>query len=262
MPVDPTLVALLAASAFFGALVSSFSGFAYSPVAAMFLVAVLPPSTLIPLLMICSILVRVTAIAHVGRTWNMARCAPMLLAGAAGVAIAVALLPLIDARHFRIGFGLFLASYALIMLRGLARHLGGNPSPQVESAVGLVGGIVGGLTAMPGAIPVLYCNMRGLPKNEQRGIVEPFILVMQVFALVMLLAAGQLDREIVAHVILTLPALGFGTAAGLLLYGRASDRQFRQIVLALLFVTGLGSAAAGEVGSILQLSETLVASLR
>lgn len=35
---------------------------------------------------------------------------------------------------------------------------------------------------MPGAIPTIWCDMRGMPKSDQRGLVQPFIAIMQLFA--------------------------------------------------------------------------------
>jgi hypothetical protein len=34
-----------------------------------------------------------------------------------------------------------------------------------DAAVGFAGGLVGGLTAMPGAFPTIWCDLRGLPKE-------------------------------------------------------------------------------------------------
>jgi len=42
--------------------------------------------------------------------------------------------------------------------------------------VGFAGGLVGGLTAMSGAVPTLWCDLHGLSQLEQRGIVQPFML--------------------------------------------------------------------------------------
>jgi hypothetical protein len=50
-------IAVLLASVFAGALVSSFAGFAFSPVAGVALLYFFPHSTVIPLLMLCSVLV-------------------------------------------------------------------------------------------------------------------------------------------------------------------------------------------------------------
>jgi len=52
-----------------------------------------------------------------------------------------------------------------------------------QCAVGFLGGFVGGLTAMPGVAVAIWYELRGLPKNDQRALVLPFILIMQTFGI-------------------------------------------------------------------------------
>jgi len=55
-----------------------------------------------------------------------------------------------------------------------------------DAVVGFGGGLVGGLTAMPGAVPTIWCDLRGLPKDQQRGLVQPY-------------AGPDLQRSLVTH---------------------------------------------------------------
>lgn len=48
----------------------------------------------------------------------------------------------------------------------------------------MLGGITGGAIAFPGVAPTIWCGLRGLPKDVQRGVVQPFILAIQVATLV------------------------------------------------------------------------------
>jgi uncharacterized protein len=112
--------------------------------------------------------------------------------------------------------------------------------PRTEIAVGFAGGLVGGLTAMPGAVPVLYCDCKGCPKEVQRATVQPFILGVQVLALTLMVATGAVDREVVGLVAMAVPALAAGIAIGLMLFGRVPDAGFRRAVLILLLVTSAG----------------------
>ena len=48
---------------------------------------------------------------------------------------------------------------------------------------------------MPGAIPTIWCDMRGMPKSDQRGLVQPFIAIMQVLALALLLGRQSLSSK-------------------------------------------------------------------
>src|SRR4028119_427233 len=106
LPALPYLVLL--ASVFAGAVVSSFAGFAFSPVAGVALLYFLPHNTVVPLLMLCSVLVQVASLVYLRRRLTLKNTGPMFAGGALGVALAIFLFKSVDARAFQIGFGLFL----------------------------------------------------------------------------------------------------------------------------------------------------------
>jgi hypothetical protein len=114
--------------------------------------------------------------------------------------VAVPLMATVHPHSFRIAFGVFLAGYALYML---TRHLlirrpltpaAGAASVPALSVVGLAAGALGSLTAMPGALMVVWCELRGLSKESQRALVQPFIIAVQIFCHRPLLLAAARDR--------------------------------------------------------------------
>jgi uncharacterized membrane protein YfcA len=112
--------------------------------------------------------------------------------------------------------------------------------PRLHSAVGFAGGLVGGFTAMPGALPVIWCELRGVAREQQRGIVQPFILGMQVLAVAMLaMRPGVIRGELLRYTLLALPALAAGVILGLFLFSRIDNARFRAATLWLLVVSGL-----------------------
>ena len=160
---DPVI--MLNAGIFAGAVVSGLCGFAFSAVAGAILLQVLPPAEAVPLMMACSLVPQAVSLVALRRTVKW-RGNPVLIAGGAlGILPALYLLQHIDARTFRIGFGLFLAAYAATMLFGPAiAAVRDAPGRLRDAAVGFGGGLIGGLTAMPGALPAIWCDLRGMPK--------------------------------------------------------------------------------------------------
>ncbi|HET7155147.1 MAG TPA: sulfite exporter TauE/SafE family protein [Hyphomicrobiaceae bacterium] len=237
---DPTAFVVLSAGVFAGAVVSGLAGFAFSAVAGAILLHLLPPVEAVPLMMACSLVVQGISLTKLRHTVQW-RSSPMLMAGGAlGVLPALYLLHHIDAGLFRMGFGIFLAGYAACMLlRPAGILLRATQGGLRHAAVGFGGGLIGGLTAMPGALPVIWCDLRGMPKEQQRGLVQPYITVMQVFALALLLSRYGISNEALWNLTLSLPALLAGTALGMLLFGKINDAWFRRVVLAILLVAGL-----------------------
>jgi uncharacterized membrane protein YfcA len=145
-----------------------------------------------------------------------------------------------DPTVFRIGFGVFLAAYAGYMLFRPAVHFFRNAEgPWHDAVVGFAGGLVGGVTAMPGAVPTVWYDLRGLAKERQRGLVQPYITVMQIAALALLATRSGLPKSIVQDVAHCLLPLAAGTVVGLALFGRVNDGQFRRVVLGVLLLSGL-----------------------
>jgi len=92
---------------------------------------------------------------------------------------------------------------------------------------------------MPGALPTIWCDMHGVPKNQQRGLVQPFIAAMQIFALVLMLSHSSLSSKLVVDFVVSLPALAAGTLLGVAMVCSVNELAFRRIILLILLFSGL-----------------------
>jgi uncharacterized membrane protein YfcA len=230
----------IALGIFAGAIVSGFTGFAFSAVAGAVLLHVLPPREAVPLMMVCSVLVQSMSLVSLRRHIEWRGSLKLILGGLAGLPPALYVLLHADPTLFRIGFGVFLAAYAAYMLlRPAVRPFRNVAAARYDALVGLAGGLVGGLTAMPGAIPTIWCDLRGLAKECQRGVVQPYITAMQIAALAFLAAELGIPATLSGEVLRSLAPLGAGTLIGLAMFGRMSDGQFRRVLLSVLLVCGL-----------------------
>jgi uncharacterized membrane protein YfcA len=97
---------------------------------------------------------------------------------------------------------------------------------------------------MPGAIPTIWCDMRGLPKSDQRGLVQPFIAIMQVLALALLLERQSLSSKLVIDLAISLPALFAGSVLGIVAFRNIDEVGFRRTILVLLLISGASLALA------------------
>jgi uncharacterized membrane protein YfcA len=160
--------------------------------------------------------------------------------GLLGIPIAIYLLQNVDTGTFRLGFGALVSLYAAYaFLRPAPAYLRQMESRSRNALVGFGGGLVGGLTAMPGALPAIWCDIHGFPKTQQRGLVQPYIGVMQLFALALMLSHHSLSLKVLIDFGISLPALAAGTAVGIVLFGRINEAAFKRIILGLLLFSGL-----------------------
>jgi uncharacterized protein len=228
----------MALGVFAGALVSGFTGFAFSAVAGAVLLHVLPPAQAVPLMMVCSVLVQSISLVSLRRQIQWRGSAPLIAGGLCGLPPALYVLLTADATLIRIAFGMLLAAYAAYMLlRPAIRPL--RETGDGDAAVGFAGGLIGGVTAMPGAVPTVWYDLHGLGKDRQRGLVQPYIAAMQIAALAFLWAHGGLAETLLEQVISSLAPLGAGALVGIALFGRVDDALFRRLLLSVLLLSGV-----------------------
>jgi uncharacterized protein len=101
-----------------------------------------------------------------------------------------------------------------------------------------------GLAGLPGPISTLWCGLRGWPKNEQRGVFQPFNFLMVLISIAIFLGQGYVTPDVLGYALWSAPALFVGVALGTPLYVRLTDRQFQAVVLWLMLLMGLILAAS------------------
>jgi uncharacterized membrane protein YfcA len=233
----PLLEWMTVGAVFLGSVVAGLAGFAFSAVTGSLILHWLTPATGVPLLLSCSVATQLLSIGTLWRTMKWRQCAPFLIGGFAGIPFGAFVLTRVNAHYFAAAFGLFLVAYSVYTLarpacRASAAGLFG------DACVGFAGGITGGAIAFPGAIPTIWCSLRGLSKETQRGIVQPFILVMQIATLTYFSRLGILTSGTLDTFLLCAPAVLGGTWLGLHFFRRIDERNFRRIILLFLLISG------------------------
>ena len=219
--------------------VNGLSGTGYALMALGFWLQAMPPATAAPLVALCSIVGHLQGLRTIWSGVRWPRLWPFLAAGLLGVPLGTALLEHVRTQPLKLGVGVLLIVYSAWM--GLVRRppivTGGGRA--ADAAAGFVGGVMGGMTSLSGPAPIIWVQLRGWPKDEQRGVMQPFNMAVLAAALLAAAVAGLLDRTFWIWAAVSVPTSVIASRLGLMLYGKTNDAVFRLLVLALLAVSGV-----------------------
>jgi len=232
--------ALLLAGALAGGFVSGLAGFGTALMTLGIWLYLMPPSLAVPLVLICSVVGQSSTLPSMWRSFDLTLIWPFLIGGLAGVPLGTTLIAHADPQIFKLTVGVFLLVFpvALYLQRMPTEfHFGGKLA---DGAIGFAGGILGGLAGLSGPLPILWASVRGWGKDERRGIFQTFNWTVLVAALCLQAASGLIDRQVMWLALLALPGTILGAWLGTRVYHALSDKNFRDLVLGLLFLSGIG----------------------
>ena len=231
--------ALLFVGALAGGFVSGLAGFGTALMALGIWLHVMPPSTAVALVLICSVIAQSSTLPSMWRSFDLSLVWPFVIGGLVGVPIGTLLVAHADPRVFKLSVGVFLLVFpvALYLSKPLAIKLGGRLA---DAAIGVAGGILGGLAGLSGPLPILWASVRGWGKDERRGIFQTFNIAVLFAALCLQAAGGMIERQALWFAALAFPGTLIGSWLGARLYRVLSDRNFRDVVLGLLLLSGAG----------------------
>jgi uncharacterized membrane protein YfcA len=232
----------------FGAALAGFvqglSGFGFGLTAMAVWAWALEPRLAAVLAVLGALTGQVLAAATVRRGFDAQRLWPFVAGGLAGLPLGLWLLPRLDVPLFRALLGGLLVVWCPLMLMAprLPRiQRGGRLG---DAASGVAGGVMGGLGGFTGAIPTLWCTLRGFDKDTQRAVIQNFNLAMLTVTFVAYLAGGIVTRDMLPKIVLVLPAMLVPALIGMRVYIGISEIAFRRIVLWLLTASGVALLAA------------------
>jgi uncharacterized protein len=231
---------LLFLGALAGGFVSGLAGFGTGLVALGIWLYVLSPSIAVPLVVICSIIAQTSTLPAFRRHIDFKLVWPFLVGGLAGVPLGILLVAHADPGAFKLSVGLLLLVFPTALYfnrKPMALRFGGRAA---DALVGFGGGILGGLTGLSGPLPILWASVRGWGKHERRGVFQTFNWTILTATLCLQAGTGFVTREVLWLALVALPGTLFGAWLGARTYHALSDRNFRDVVLGLLFLSGVG----------------------
>ena len=181
---DPSLYLLILLSgAFLGAFVQGATGFGSGLLINAFWLHIMEPTHAIPLNVVTSLFISGVPIYKLRKKLDFSKLKQFAIFGVVGIPIGMYLLVISDPSKLKFSIGILLVIYALLMLKISSFSINVN-NKSINNIVGFISGVIGGLTALLGIIPVAWFSVQRLPKNTKRGTYEPFIFITSIAAII------------------------------------------------------------------------------
>lgn len=242
VPLDLTIFVI---GSFAAAFVTGLAGFAFGLIAAAIWLHALTPTQTTTLIVAYGLLVQGYAVWKLRHTLKASQLMPLILGSAIGVPVGIVLLRWVSPAHLRMAIGILLVLFSLYNLvrPKLPAVKGGGQA--ADAGVGFLNGVVGGSTGLAGILIVIWSNMRGWQRDEQRAAFQPTGVATFLITLIALGGVGLITADTVKLFALGLPVLAIGTWLGWKLYGKLDEASFRKGVLVLLLISGAALVAIG-----------------
>ncbi|WP_127997305.1 sulfite exporter TauE/SafE family protein [Piscinibacter defluvii] len=232
-------VTVIAVGAVVAGFVQGLSGFAFGLVAMSIWAWSVEPRLAASLAVFGALTGQVIAAVTVRRGFDWGRLTPFLAGGLVGVPIGLWLLPRLDVPLFKAFLGTLLVVWCPAMLAAarLPRVTAGGRVGDVLA--GTAGGVMGGVGGFAGAVPTLWCLLRGFERDTARAVVQNFNLAMLSVAFIGYLASGFVTLAMAPLLGLVAVAVLVPVLLGARVYIGLSEQAFRRIVLVLLTLSGI-----------------------
>lgn len=237
-----SFILFIALGALAGGFINGLAGTGTALFALGFFLMVLPPKAAVAVVSILAVLAGsqgLWVVRHDIRA-NLSKLLMYLVPGLLGVPIGISLLQFVDTDTLRLLIGVLLVVYGGYFSARNALPAFSQATPLIDALVGFIGGLLGGMASLAGAVPGMWLSMRPWTKGEIRSVLQPFNVTVLSTTVVLLFFNGAYDSTVLKALIIALPVALVASQLGILIYQRISDTQFRRLLIGLSLLMGLG----------------------
>jgi uncharacterized membrane protein YfcA len=233
-------LALLAAGAAAGGAIFGVIGFAYGIVISVFILHGFAAADVVVIVVGGALALNIGMLPKFARDIRWRAAMPYLVGATLGLPLGLWLLSTLDSRTVRILVGVLVVAYGLFALRQQSREpfrIAGAHGTALDTAIGFVGGVIGGVSGLGPLVPGVWFGLRGFNKVEQRALTTPFGLWVQGLMVAWLLAGGLVSRAAIEGLAVATPIMLAAAYLGLRMFDRLSTPAFQRSVV-LLAIAG------------------------
>ena len=232
-------LALLAAGALAGGAIFGMIGFAYGIVISVFIHHGFAAADVVFIVVAGALVLNLGMLPKFAGEIRWRAAMPYLVGATLGLPLGLWFLATLDARTVRLFVGVLVVAYGLFALRQQGRQplrIGGASGTAIDTGIGFVGGVIGGVSGLGPLVPGVWFGLRGLDKVAQRALTTPYGLWVQGLMVAWLLASGWVSRQAIEGLAVGTPIMLAAAFIGLKGFDRISTQAFQRAVVVLAIV--------------------------
>lgn len=226
------------AGALAGGFINGLAGFGTALFALGWWLQVLPTVQAVAIVLAMSVVSGIQGAIVVRRSIDPRLLALFVVPALLGIPVGSMFLDRIDAGQLKLVIGGFMLVYGgfFIVRRDLPDVA--RPMPVLDAAIGFAGGVLGAIAGLSGALPTMWLALRDWTKTRTRALLQPFNVIVLGSAALLLAFRGGYDGQTLLLIAIAFPVTMIGAQIGIWLFRHLTDRQFRRLLIAMMFVSG------------------------
>ncbi len=234
---EPVALSYLLVVTFLAAIVRGYSGFGFSALIVLTATWVLPPQKVVPIILLLEITASFQLLPSIWKHIHWAKLIRLLTASAVSIPVGIYGLAYLDENLMRLLISVLVLFASLLILQG--RSYSRYDSPALDFGIGLISGAMTGAAAIGGlAVVVVFLSLQ-LEAVVIRSTLTALFFVTDIYASLLGLSFGFLDRQLLVIAAFMLLPLILGVLIGSHVFKKSSSTSFRQFTLGLLILLSL-----------------------
>lgn len=212
------------------------TGFGMALIAAPALMLFLPPSSVVPTVILLSTLNTAYVAFSARRHVRLHIVGPLAAGAFFGIPAGIWALNHANPYWLKAVLGAFVLAFAITLLLGWSRPLARATAAMVP--VGMLSGFCGGASSMGGPPVILFLANQDTDRDTFRGNIVCYFLIINLWAIVNFLARGGISTSVVQQVAVFVPAVLMGSFTGVRIAPHVPNALFKKVAMSAAGVMG------------------------
>lgn len=222
---------------FLAGVIQGITSFGFSLMAVPLLGFFLPLKTVVPMLIIYSLLLNSIILYHIREHVNLKKIYILVLAGIIGTPFGIYLLKILDENILKVIVGVIVTLAAIINIYGYKIKVKNERLSYIP--VGLASGLLNGSVSLSGPPIILFLTNQEVEKQAFRANLTSYFWILNIITIPTYFISGLITNDVMKYTLYLFPGLIIGVLLGIRVGNRVNETFFNKLTLSLIIFTGI-----------------------